>query len=1122
MKKLKILRNVLSFIALSHKNTPSEGESPREDYSPDTLAIKKILDPNNINLPEPNFEEFEKVSDFSSVKQRKSIYNNQLSLLSSDSSEALLKKSDSSNQNPLDSFQKKTLDSLSPPNNNSNPVTEFKIKVLPLPETNTPHSGSMGSKSQRSYSGTGYMTPNNAKERSQSIKSNTPKFTGLSPRKGDQKTSLRGFMGNETPKNEEGKEDSQSEKSEESEEESEGESISKGGDSSEGFDVIEEEDGEDDEETPKDTNTAENMPLASELMSNRDNNNGGTNPNVTADESKPERRNESPSSMVPEDPDEIQEVDTLEEEISPNLDLEALLDVIDDNQNLGGSQKLRKKKQYKNYQWILYPDDSFKSLWSILLSLVLAYTCLVTPYRVAFLSSVDNTQAWYMIDWVTDSIFWFDILVNFLSAYYDNNDNLIVEKRTIVCNYLSGWFFPDVVGVLPFDYILNVTRYGNLVRVAKLPRLYKLVRMTKMIRVLKLIKERNTVIKYLMDIFSIGQGFERLFVSICSIFVFCHLACCFWFMAADLNDNPINWVQQYNLIDKDNFDLYIASFYWITQTVVTVGYGDIAAVNTIERIMACLYMFVGVFFYSFTIGSLSSLLSSLDSKNATFDQKLNTLIQIRNQYNIDNLLYNRLKRALKYGTTQKDDEKMTFLNELPLNLRIELSVIMHKNVVQGIEFFKNKPPTFIALIGPYLKPFHIGKDEYIFHEGEYADEMYFIKEGDVAIVLKEFNNFEFMTIAKGYHFGEVDLLFGDTRKYTYMASTDVELLALSKKDFTKIFFSEFRDIGCEIFTNAHKRRLRSAKYHKEAIEFCQKQADKKKSYYSADRSVKSSIYGFRPQLSIAKKSQTNMRDSELFSKFTTKTENINNGLEIPQAQEQEIKESEEKARLIEEMIGENTTSQEVGKEEINHDKDHIMISSLNHIDEHVNDNSNKKLNSLAKLTDSIAKSALAKKNILGLDKLENLEKIEKFDTLDKIEKKDKLDKLVDEGNKDVVSEGLKQMGMMESKMKNIENNMDEIFQFYKSLGIEMEKPNEKENNALAKSMKKITMEKDKTNDPSDEEQIKKEEKKNDETMKVKKEEKIDEKKDNKNHFTSTLGTKVKTLGLFNHFKAKKN
>ena len=56
-------------------------------------------------------------------------------------------------------------------------------------------------------------------------------------------------------------------------------------------------------------------------------------------------------------------------------------------------------------------------------------------------------------------------------------------------------------------------------------------------------------------------------------------------------------------------------------------------------------------------------------------------------------------------------------------------MIMHQNLVSGIEFFKKKPARFIAFIGPFLKIVLIGKDEYVFTEGEYADEMYFIKSG---------------------------------------------------------------------------------------------------------------------------------------------------------------------------------------------------------------------------------------------------------------------------------------------------------------------------------------------------------------------------------------------------------
>lgn len=102
--------------------------------------------------------------------------------------------------------------------------------------------------------------------------------------------------------------------------------------------------------------------------------------------------------------------------------------------------------------------------------------------------------------------------------------------------------------------------------------------------------------------------------------------------------------------------------------------------------------------------------------------------------------------------------------------------------------------------------------------------MYFIKSGKVGIVLKEYNNFPFMYIEEGYYFGEVDLLFSETRRHSYMAEGECELLCISKKNFTKIFFNEFREIGSEIYNNAIKRRVRNHKAYKEALEYCQTEA----------------------------------------------------------------------------------------------------------------------------------------------------------------------------------------------------------------------------------------------------------------------------------------------------------
>lgn len=53
---------------------------------------------------------------------------------------------------------------------------------------------------------------------------------------------------------------------------------------------------------------------------------------------------------------------------------------------------------------------------------------------------------------------------------------------------------------------------------------------------------------------------------------------------------------------------------------------------------------------------------------------------------------------------------------------------MHKDIVLAIPFFQNKPPAFVASIGNLLKPIKVSKDDYIFMEGDPADEsLRFIK-----------------------------------------------------------------------------------------------------------------------------------------------------------------------------------------------------------------------------------------------------------------------------------------------------------------------------------------------------------------------------------------------------------
>ena len=79
--------------------------------------------------------------------------------------------------------------------------------------------------------------------------------------------------------------------------------------------------------------------------------------------------------------------------------------------------------------------------------------------------------------------------------------------------------------------------------------------------------------------------------------------------------------------------------YYTVTTITTVGYGDISATDSNERLLAILIMIVGVISFSFATGTLTSLISNVDSKQAAIRHKVKILKKLKHDYNMkDDLL----------------------------------------------------------------------------------------------------------------------------------------------------------------------------------------------------------------------------------------------------------------------------------------------------------------------------------------------------------------------------------------------------------------------------------------------------------------------------------------------------
>lgn len=142
--------------------------------------------------------------------------------------------------------------------------------------------------------------------------------------------------------------------------------------------------------------------------------------------------------------------------------------------------------------WLLHPDHVFKRIWNSILAILMVYTALIMPYRLAFSEQVFWDE-WTIVEVAVDLMFLLDVGINFFSVTINEDGTFETNRSTIICTYLKRWFFIDMISSFPstlIDYAsggdtMPKGKYNGLVRLARLPRLYKLLRIVRVVKVLK-------------------------------------------------------------------------------------------------------------------------------------------------------------------------------------------------------------------------------------------------------------------------------------------------------------------------------------------------------------------------------------------------------------------------------------------------------------------------------------------------------------------------------------------------------------------------------------------------------------------------------------------------------------
>ena len=175
----------------------------------------------------------------------------------------------------------------------------------------------------------------------------------------------------------------------------------------------------------------------------------------------------------------------------------------------------------------------------------------------------------------------------------------------------------------------------------------------------------------------------------------------------------------------DSFESIPQSLWWAITTMATVGYGDMAPITPIGRLIGGIAMVFGIAMFAVPAGILAS----------------------------------------------------GFAEELR-----KRDFVVNWQSVARVPLFARLDATAIASVAQLLKPRSVSSNQAIVRRGDVADSMYFIMEGEVEVELTPTP----VRLKQGEFFGEIALIQNIRRTATIFSITNCRLLVLEAVDFHRL------------------------------------------------------------------------------------------------------------------------------------------------------------------------------------------------------------------------------------------------------------------------------------------------------------------------------------------------
>ena len=447
-----------------------------------------------------------------------------------------------------------------------------------------------------------------------------------------------------------------------------------------------------------------------------------------------------------------------------------------------------KEKTWRNV-WVMRPEQASRFGWEMFIMSFLLILGFLIPFSSAF--EPDNNSLSNSLDYTSLIVFSIDMIINFNTGFYEK-DKLVLDRYKILKNYISFWFWIDLLSTIPIDWLLNLAGTNNsqtnklvkYVTILRVLKLLKLIRLTKLKFMILKIKDRISNKKFLslIDIF-------RLLLY---LFLVAHFVACTMYLVSSDNMSPDGFVAKFvNKSDELAVSpeaLYVSCLYWAFTTMTSIGYGDITPSNTSERLLCIMVMIISSGIFGFIIGNIGSIIEKHSHKENVRRETIVNLNCIMKKHSFSNDLKAKTRKYMEYVFLHNENDGIKLkdlLSSLSQPLQEEIMMYTNGAIIHRCEIFIIFSNTLINRFAKVMEIKIYSPQDFILKEGQESGGMHYISTGLVE-VFDAHSCCRISLLSDGGYFGEIGLFTKKGCVATIAAIRFVETLHLQAEEFYKM------------------------------------------------------------------------------------------------------------------------------------------------------------------------------------------------------------------------------------------------------------------------------------------------------------------------------------------------